>query len=957
MSHLERLSRARKYIERIAGSGNPLSAEPALRRQLSWGGLDVSPIRLHTGAEAQRITTLLCADAVTSGADIFFAADRFAPGTAAGLRLIEHEFAHVGQQSELDGPLNRLGARGGTYCGTAGDPWERRASASGSGGFAASAFRARPPRPGAIIQCHDSFEHRVLGDLRTEDFTALSGPHRQEVIQRQLDLLWKWHQDPLNVTEQQVHDLCPWITTLTLPASDLLVTYGELNALPDYIATAGTADALPASVLLPLLQVIRQEGFRSLSALLGRSVNDQFEYAPFPPSQYPIGLINKITQSLALDNLTLSVGPLGTDHYTGLVGRNACHFAPFSWYRWEASYLIARDLAARAHAESDPNEKARLRHGAHVHAGYADHFLQDSFAAGHLCNKTLIMQWFIEWAAGQPLLVVEDWDLIKDITTARQPGLAGRNLYSPAWQGGSNDPQTAEDQPSYLARRATVGLAPTSDIAVTYQNYFVFLSSVITQAASGAIHDYYNDASLWVSSLARPDQFEIYGDNTLLTGVGGAAGINATSEAAQLSQQSITDLIDNGKTSVTAQQLRDHFPTSVRGEGNTMLTLEEWNNTQQAYCAKSIFPGVHDLIVGAVSPRIANISVDQDMWPRWSTSLPGSGYDITTVLPLGGRVFTASTGHVYELDPISGLVLRSLAVGGAGDTRLAGDGSNLYVACSGVISAIDLHDNWTGPKWRATLDGADGKTIDVLAHQGRLFAGSNGYVYEIRVVDGTTRGRVKLGGFIGDYTTSICADATMLYAGSHGYAYGIKLDGNWSKYEWDGNLDGAGYNHVDVLISGGRLFAGSYGYVYEFNPGNGQRLQKSNPTGSWLPVGSYETHLAIAGGVLAVACHGYVYGYDLSHNWPPTSANWTADLTGNRYQEAYVTSVGGDIYAGSYGYIWRIDAATGAVRRKLLLTSRILFPGDYLTRIAAAPGTLYAGVHGYTNSVALLTSG
>jgi hypothetical protein len=100
-----------------------------------------------------------------------------------------------------------------------------------------------------------------------------------------------------------------------------------------------------------------------------------------------------------------------------------------------------------------------------------------------------------------------------------------------------------------------------------------------------------------------------------------------------------------------------------------------------------------------------------------------------------------------------------------------------------------------------------------------------------------------------------------------------------------------------------------------------------------------------------------VYGYDLSHNWPPTSANWTADLAGNRYQEAYVTSVGGDIYAGSYGYIWRIDAATGAVRRKLLLTSRILLPGDYLTRIAAAPGTLYAGVHGYTNSVALLTSG
>ncbi|MGH3558003.1 MAG: eCIS core domain-containing protein [Mycobacterium sp.] len=954
MSRLERLARARKHIESTAGSGKPLSAEPALRRHLSRGGRDPSPIRLHTGAEAQRITALLGAAAVTSGADIFLAADCFDPGTDAGLRLIEHEFVHVGQQSERDGPLNKLAASGGTYCGTPGDPWERRASAGVPGGHAASAFRARPPRPGAIIQCHDSFEHRVLGDLRTADFTALGGPQRQDVIQRQLDLLWNWHQNPTSVTEQTVNNLCPWIRTLRLPASGLLVTYGELNALPDYIATGPTADTLPASILLPVLQVIRQEGFRGLSALLGRSVNNQFEGAPFPPAQYPIGFINKITQSLALDTLTLSVGRLGTDHYTGLLGRNACHFAPFSWYRWQASHLIASDLARRAHAASDPNEKARLEHGAWVHAGYADHFLQDSFAAGHLCNKTLIMQWFIEWAANAAV-VVQDWDLIKDMTTARQPGLAGRNLYSPIWAGGSNDPQTAEDKATYLERRAAVGLAATPDIAVTYQDYFAFLSSLIAQSAGGAIHDHYNEASLWVGSVARPQPFEIYGDNTLLTGAGGAAGINATSEAAQLSQQSIRELLDNGTTSITTQQLRDQFPTSVRGAGNTMLSLEQWNDTQKDYCVKSVFPGLHDLIVGAVSPRIANISVDQDMWPRWSTSLPGSGYEITTVLPLGGRVFAASAGRAYELDQVSGVVLRSLAVGGSGDTRLAGDGSNLYVACAGAITAIDLRGNWAAPRWHMNLDGAGGNTVDVLAHQGRLFAGCNGYMYEIGL-DGGARHRVKLGSFTGDYTTSICADATMLYAGTHGYAYGVRLDGGWSKYDWDASLTSAGYNHVDVLIAGGRLFAGSYGYAYEVNPGNGQVLQKTRPTSwAWSPGGSYDTHLAVAGGVLAVATHGWVYGLDLSRNWAPTSAKWAADMSGNRYQEAYVAAVGGDIYAGSYGYVWRIDAATGEVTRKLLLTSRIWFPGDYVTRVAATtPGALYAGVHGYVNSVALL---
>jgi hypothetical protein len=956
--------RVRQHIERAAGRGRTLLAEGALRRRLPLAGRDLSPVRLHTGADAQRITDMLGADAVTSGTDIFFAADRFDPATDEGMRLIEHELAHVAQQSARGGLLNRLAARGGTYRGTASDPWERAAP-----GHPAAAFRARPARPGAIVQCHDSFEHRVLGDLRTADFTALGTSQRQTVIQLQLDLLWKWHQSPLSVTEKTVTDLCPWIRTLRLPASNLLVTYGELNALPDYIATAATADTLPASVLLPILQAIRQEGYRSLSALLGRAVTDQFQGAPFPPSSWlggfvkkltGIGLVDTISQSRAFDDLTLRVGAQGTDHYAAMLGRNACHFAPFSWYRWQASYLIACDLATQAHAAGDANAKAQLEHGAWVHCGYADHFLQDSFAAGHLCNKTLIMQWFVEWAASEKLVVVQDWDLIKDMTTAKQPGLAGRGLYSPTWAGGSNDPQTAEDQPSYLARRGAVGLA-AGGIDATYQKYFAFLSSLITQASAGALHDHYNDVSLWVGSVAHPQAFEIYGDDTLLSGGGGAAGINQTSEATQLSQQSIRQLLETGSTSVTTQQLRDRFPTTVRGAGNSMLGLEAWNDTQKAYCGASIFPSVLAYVkswfVGGVSPRIANVSVDQDMWPRWSTSLPGSGFGSTaTVLPLGGRVFAASNGFVYELDAISGLVLHKLALGGTGETRLAGDSNQLYVGFAGGVRAIDLHGNWSRTAWSTGLDGADGNTVDLLAHQGRLFAGCNGYVYEVGL-DGRRKHRVQLGSsFVkGDYTTSITADGTMLYAGTHGYAYGVKLGGGWGSYEWSANLTDARFTHVDVLSAGGRLFAGSYGYAYEFNPSNGHLLQKSRPTSwVWSPVGSYETHLAVAAGTLAVATHGFVYGLDLGHSWNAKSAKWQADLEDNRYQEADVIGVGGELYAGSYGYVWRIDAASGNVAGRLLLTSRILYPGDYVTRVAATQTALYAGVHGYANAVALL---
>jgi len=48
---------------------------------------------------------------------------------------------------------------------------------------------------------------------------------------------------------------------------------------------------------------------------------------------------------------------------------------------------MARDLIARSLAMTgDDREKLRTR--ARIYAGYADHFLQDSYAAGHLVNKT-----------------------------------------------------------------------------------------------------------------------------------------------------------------------------------------------------------------------------------------------------------------------------------------------------------------------------------------------------------------------------------------------------------------------------------------------------------------------------------------------------------------------------------------------------------------------------------------
>ena len=319
-----RINAARAYGQRL---------DQGIQRTLEDSfGLDLSAVRIHTGRIANALAREVGADAFTCGADIFFASDAYRPQTKTGLWLLTHEVAHVIQQAR--GLVSDQLATHGVVMGVAGNPWEYEAddvaakvveglpvsSASGLDTVASADAIGRAARP-MIIQCHDSFEHRALGDVPTTDLRAIAtnGPQRNDILNREIGLLWQWHQNPESVTEAQVKQLCPWINTLRLSASGLLVTYGELNALPDYIATPSSVDTIPKSVLLPLLQFIRQEGYIQLNSLLGRTVSDVFQYAPYTPWQSAPTILNKLLESSALDNLTQGLGIKGVDHYGGLL--------------------------------------------------------------------------------------------------------------------------------------------------------------------------------------------------------------------------------------------------------------------------------------------------------------------------------------------------------------------------------------------------------------------------------------------------------------------------------------------------------------------------------------------------------------------------------------------------------------------------------------------------------------
>ncbi len=81
----------------VATGGTPMSPEARAYFEPRFGR-DFSDVRIHNGSEAAVAADAIHARAYTLGSDIAFATGEYAPGEAAGRRLLAHELAHVVQQ-------------------------------------------------------------------------------------------------------------------------------------------------------------------------------------------------------------------------------------------------------------------------------------------------------------------------------------------------------------------------------------------------------------------------------------------------------------------------------------------------------------------------------------------------------------------------------------------------------------------------------------------------------------------------------------------------------------------------------------------------------------------------------------------------------------------------------------------------------------------------------------------
>lgn len=562
------------------------------------GGVDFAAIRLHY-AGADEACRALRARAFAVGADIYFADGAFTPHTRAGLWLLAHEVAHVVQGSA--GAVRDGSSRSALSVAPARTPEEHAADAAADAFTIGCSFRfaavvPRPPHPGRrVARRYMAWEHALLGDLATGELQALAAPGSgcpwdggpARPIDAYCALLEALGRDPRRVDEERLRAHYPGLETVLLPGSGLVITLGELNVLPDYLGSPGEIDTVPRTFLEPLVQSIRRWSITELPRVAGgRSRRRHLPGA----LRYPmLGGLAESAEVLAVDALGRRSGLAPTNRYSSVLARNAAHFAPFSWYRWHSYHLAARALIERS-AAVDATGRENLRTRARIIAGYADHFLQDSFAAGHLVNKTLVMQWYIEWLIGSGVSY-PDSDVLTAMTVARQPLLHGRDHYDRrrarfgqataarpgAVPGPPSDPQAVVDAATLVDRVAASGVTGSSDHEkrAAYAAYLTMLGSATVQLGARAAHDYLNERSIVVSSGLDGQRFRLFGDRMMLAG---ADGTRRAAQASAASRQAISELLRDGHTDVSSWEIFESFPDHVEQDG-LLISLEDWHRT------------------------------------------------------------------------------------------------------------------------------------------------------------------------------------------------------------------------------------------------------------------------------------------------------------------------------------------------------------------------------------------
>ncbi|KAL7928328.1 hypothetical protein V8C35DRAFT_318484 [Trichoderma chlorosporum] len=296
---------------------------------------------------------------------------------------------------------------------------------------------------------------------------------------------------------------------------------------------------------------------------------------------------------------------------------------------------------------------------------------------------------------------------------------------------------------------------------------------------------------------------------------------------------------------------------------------------------------------------------------KWQTSLPDTGYTITSSLINQKGVYAASNGFVHRLDVTNGKVLGSNNLPGTGynEIRLASppDASILIAGTAGQVFGLDsetLQTKW-GP---ISLPGCGYDITSVLCAEAGLYAGCNGHVYLLDIQMGSVKLHNSLEGH-GYHEVRLAASNEWLLVGINGYV--LLLNPKDLDIKRKKSLPDCGYDIVSVVLSKDHAYAGSYGRVYQLKlslPGSSNDWEVTPNNLSGTGYGEVRLTLNVEHpDALYVGTNGYGISLDTAN----FSEIYKVSLPGSAYSvtDVVVGNVAGKevTYFANNGYIFELD--------------------------------------------------
>jgi uncharacterized protein DUF4157 len=576
--------------DRLRPSQVPAILPDALLRAAPWSrlfGTDLSAVRLHP--ESSRAGGRV--HALTEGDHVYFAPGRFAPGTEQGDRLIAHELAHVTQQRRPGPPSPSLAA-------------ELDADAVAEAVVRGEAARTRASLVAGRAHAYEAWEHRQLGDALGGEDRRIRLPNGVEVTYGQIIALsGDFYRSPEAllraprveleaILREMAHERA--LATASPTHAPSAADANAINAAYE-LATTGNNDRIGSSVP-PLAgdtnvvsgphgEVREGEHVESNAPGAGASFLDLAAANPahFSPENIFLNWIPK--HQLALDLARQAwqgrhpgatpAAIVSASHASARAGTAAAGTAPAAGLPATAAAAASiatgrADPAATstpaglASAASTASTAEQNEAQAWLSSAFADHFLTDAFASGHLISgsagRTICQTFFNTHAAA--------------ITAA-------------CWAC------------------AVVDGAKPDEAALIVSAIRAFITSRASSLLLKTVHDYYNRTGLEVRN-ALGQVWRTVGDAHLGSSPETIAMGGVASKA---SRDAVQDVLSTGGTT-RAEAALDYIPDMVRVGGGTFEPIATFSTNPLVWypiLARSLSrsPAINDLyqlIKGNIGP-------------------------------------------------------------------------------------------------------------------------------------------------------------------------------------------------------------------------------------------------------------------------------------------------------------------------------------------------------------------